>query len=174
MAKQSKKHQEDHMSHISHVIQTSQAIHSSQGKHPKISNEVLGVVAILAIFLIVWFVVKDVNRTNQGVISSNSDSAGQASQVLVHSLSDGQTSDAQDSSLCQILVGQTTVYDATTLSASLSVGVPAYYADNTITVREINSNGCVIDVSGTSDFLAVGQVEKLGTVYATVKQVVLS
>jgi hypothetical protein len=169
MVKHTTKNHEDYTSHISHVIQT------SQSRRPKISNAVLGIVAILAIFLIVLFAFKNVQRNNQEILSRTSDNTvGQASAVLAGAASDVQSSDTQDTPLCQILVGQTTVYDATTLSASLPVGVPAYYADNTVDIQDINSNGCVVEIGGDAEFLAVGQLQKVGTLYVTVKQVVLS
>jgi hypothetical protein len=148
--------------------------HTSYGSRPKISNSVLGIVAIFAIFLIVWAVFKDVNRGNQNVLS-NSDNSGQASEASVQeALAEIQYTESQNTETCKVIVGQTTLYDENTFAASLKVGVSAYYAGNTISVEEINTNGCVVNINGDVEYLAVGQIQRVGTAYVTVREVVLS
>jgi hypothetical protein len=71
-----------------------------------------------------------------------------------------------------LIVGKTTIYDETTLAASLSVGTPAYYSGYSVAVQEINSDGCLVDINGNTEYLAIGQVERVGPLYVTIKDVV--
>ena len=126
---------------------------------PKINNALLGVLAIFAIFLIVYFAVAF--KTNSVNRVQDVDYAGQASVFV-----------AQDLMFCKLIVGQTTVYDDTNLAVTLETGAATYYSGYSVTVVSINENGCVVDVSGNSDYLAIGQVQRLGSLYVTVKDVV--
>jgi hypothetical protein len=128
--------------------------------NPKISNASLGIIAIFAIFLIVYFAIAFKTNTVASA-TQDMDYTGQASVFV-----------AQDLMFCKLIVGQTTVYDNTNLAVTLETGAATYYSGYSITVVSINKNGCVVDVSGTSDYLAIGQVQRLGSVYVTVKDVV--
>jgi hypothetical protein len=143
--------------------------HNLEHKSNKVNNALLGVIAIFAIFLLVYFAVSSkVNAANtvtnvgQDIVTQNADYAGQVSQVLVE----------QDVMSCKLLVGQTTLYDDNTLAVSLEASSSTYYSGNVITVVSVNENGCVIDISGNSDYLAIGQIQRLGSLYVTVKDVV--
>jgi hypothetical protein len=135
---------------------------------PKFNNTLLGIASIFAIFLIVYFSVM-YGRTDS-VLKTESvqgvDSAGQVSVALSDMLP------AQDISMCKLIVGQTTLYDDTTLAVSLESGSSTYYAGYSVSVFSINDNGCVVDVNGNADYLAVGQIQRLGSLYVTVKDIV--
>ncbi len=130
--------------------------HNPEHKHDKINTPLIGIVAIFAIFLIVYMAIE----FRDGGLTQT-DYAGQASEVFV----------AQDVMFCKLLVGQTTIYDDTTLAVTLETGATTYYAGFSVSVVSINENGCVVDISGTSDYLALGQVQRLGSLYVTVKDV---
>jgi len=156
---------------IEHNLQKNHSEHK-----PKISNAVLGIVSIFAIFLIAYFAItfdRVDSTANNGNIQSV-DSAGQAIQVL--SAGDASTTantqvTTSNVASCKIIVGQTTIYDDNTLAVSLETGSSTYYAGYSVTVNSINDNGCVVDISGTNDYLAIGQIERIGSLYVTVKDV---
>jgi hypothetical protein len=138
----------------------------------KVNNYLLGVVAVFAIFFIMWITLKDVDMKYRAASDDiiGTDAVGQAADAV---LTEAQASTAsiQDTSVCKLIVGQTTIYDSTTLAANLNIGGSTYYSGYNIVVKNINSNGCVISVGGNADYIAVGQIEKLGSVYVTVKEV---
>jgi hypothetical protein len=134
--------------------------HNPEHKPHKINNALLGVVAIFAIFLIVYFAIA-FKANNLTTVTQNVDYTGQASQVFV----------AQDVMFCKLLVGQTTLYDDTTLAVTLETGGATYYSGYSVSVVSINKDGCVVDISGTSDYIAKGQIQRLGSLYITVKDV---
>lgn len=130
----------------------------------KINNSVLGIASILAVFLIVYFALNFTLGTSIDTSNTAADSSGYAAQAAL-------SGDAS-ASLCKIIVGMTTAYDDTTLAVTLEEGASATYASYTVSVVSINSNGCVVDIDGVSDYLAVGQIQKVGYLYVTVKDVV--
>ena len=155
-------------------MSTHKTEHTSRSEHPKVSNSLLGIIAIFAIFLIVWFAFKDINRNTQAAISGGANNlvGGATDASVAQALAQTQSSDVLNADICKIVVGQTTIYDETTFASSLEVGASAYYAGNTIKIQKINADGCLIDVNGDVEYLAVGQVQRVGTVYVTVKDVV--
>jgi len=134
--------------------------HNPEHKPHKVNNAIVGVAAIFAIFLIVYLAV-EFRSSGVATPTQNAGYTGQASEVLV----------AQDVMFCKLLVGQTTVYDDTTLAVTLETGAATYYSGYSVSVVSINKNGCVVDIGGTSDYLAIGQVQRLGSLYVTVKDV---
>jgi len=117
---------------------------------------ILGLVAIISIFLIVYIAIHSTS------ISGN-DNAGQASKAVLESQS--------RTILCNILVSQTNAYDNTVMAVSLGAGESTYYRGYTVSVQAINDQGCILDVNGNNDYIALGQIEKLGQVYITVKDI---
>ncbi|HYD03203.1 MAG TPA: hypothetical protein VEC16_02790 [Alphaproteobacteria bacterium] len=158
MAKSSK-----HTHHVHHDSK-SNASGSNEGSKSKVNLPLLSFVAIIAIILIVSMTVSLKNKiahsdSDDYVPTETQDAAGQASSVLV------------DDSLCKLIVGRTTIYDDTTLAVTLATGEHTYYGGFTIRVDQINQEGCVVDVNGNSEYLAVGQIQRLGSVYVTIKGV---
>jgi len=166
MATHNPKHTPVHKSILEHkpVLES----HKSNLEHkPKISNAVLAIVSIFAIFLISYFAVTYRANTDMTSIMpvQTGDSAGLATGVL-----DTQAV-SSDVALCKLIIGQTTINDENTMAISLEVGGATYYSGNSISVTAINDNGCQVDVNGNSDYLAIGQIERLGAVYVTVTDI---
>ena len=149
-----KTHKEEHVSTDKHS--------KTDNHNSKINNSLLAIIAIFAIFFILWISIKDVNGTGSVVPTDNL--AGQALQVAV---ADSTT----QSAICKMIVGQTTIYDTTTLAVSLNAGQSTYYAGYAVTVADVNNNGCSIDINGNTDYIAVGQVQRIGPLYVTVKEI---
>lgn len=136
--------------------------HGPEHQH-KVNNALIGIASIFAIFLIVYFAIMfRTNSVTSTLTAQNVDSAGLASGVIT----------TQDVSSCKLLVGQTTIYDINTLAVSLEAGSATYYAGYSVSVVSVNDNGCVVDINGNSDYLAIGQIQRLGSLYVTVKDVV--
>jgi len=129
-------------------------------------NTIFGIAAILAIFFIVLIAI---SLTSNPTL--NQDNMGQATQIVYDEYSRGYTTGV-DVALCKIIAGLTTVYDGATLAVTLEEGSSTTYAGEIITVKMINDNGCVVSVGETSEYLALGQIQRLGQVYVTVKDVV--
>jgi hypothetical protein len=150
-----KTHKEEHASKDNHS--------KNNNHNPKINNSLLAIIAIFAIFFILWITIKDTNRMSS--VAPTENLAGQALQVAV------ADSAEQNNAICKIIVGQTTIYDTTTLAVSLDAGQSTYYTGYAVTVTQINNNGCTIDINGNTDYIAVGQVQRIGPLYVTVKEV---
>ncbi|MGV8171545.1 MAG: hypothetical protein ACP5OA_02520 [Candidatus Woesearchaeota archaeon] len=129
-------------------------------------NTIFGIAAILAIFFIVLITISLTSNT-----TLNQDNIGQATQIIYDEYSRGYSAGV-DVALCKIIAGLTTVYDDATLAVTLDEGSSTTYAGEIITVKMINDNGCIVSVGETSDYLALGQIQRLGHVYVTVKDVV--
>jgi len=142
-------------------------------KH-KVNNSLLAILAIFAIFFIAWITTKDnilqVNVATTASSASTNDVAGQATDaVLTQAVQDNTP--ISNSAMCKLIVGQTTIYDRSTLAINLESGASTYYAGYTVSVQDVNSNGCVVGINGNSDFIAVGQIQRIGALYVTVKEV---
>lgn len=134
-------------------------------KHkPKISNLSLGILSIFAIFLIVFMALNfaPTSSTTYNVDQAY-DRSGYATQAVLQET---------DLPLCKIVVGLSTVYDSNVLAITLEEGASTTYSGKTISVGQINADGCVIGVSDESDYLAKGQIQRLGYLYVTVIDVV--
>ena len=143
---------------------------SQNGGHnaPKTNNVIIGIVAIVSILLIVWLTADRIHSNN--IAQANNNYAGQATQVLLNANNNANGASTTVPT-CKIIVGKTTVYDDTNLAISLDSSGSTYYAGHTIAVKDINANGCVVSVDKESDYLAVGQIQQIGFVYITVKDV---
>jgi len=124
-------------------------------------NTLYAIGSIIAIFLIVYYAINFVPA--QTVPSTNTDSLGYAVQTAA-------VDDA--GAYCKLILGLTTVYDNAVMTVSLEEGSSTTYAGDIISVGTINDNGCVVSVSGVSEYLAIGQIQRIGQVYVTVKEVV--
>ena len=131
----------------------------------KNNNALLGIAAIIAIVFIVWIAVNNNAETNNSNTSTNalSDNSGKASAVIVENI--------QDTALCRLIVGQSEVYDNTNLVTGLQKDSSTYYSGHNILVTNINSDGCQINIDGNTDYIAVGQIQKIGSLYVTVKSI---
>ena len=136
-------------------------------KKPKISNAILSVFAIFAIVLIVW--ITTLSTSGVSTAQSNANLAGSAIQVAYDSSATGSN---ENLAFCKMIIGTTTLYDGTTIAASLSAGESVYYTGHTITVKEITKDVCVISVDDGSDYIALGQVQELNSLFITVKDIV--
>ena len=149
---------------VKHV--KSSALKSNDSKS---NNYFIAVAAILGIFIIVYLALNSVT-----VFSSDS-SSNSATPVATSDSSNGNVGQAslvaETVRLCKFVAAPTTIYDSQSLSVTLEKGASTYYQGNTITVDDITNNGCIISVGQSQDFLAVGQLQKLGTVYVTVTEV---
>jgi hypothetical protein len=137
------------------------------GEHKpfKINNALLGVVGIFAIFIILYLAITfSPVQQNSSLVqqSTSADLSGQASAVLQNT----------QSSVCNLIVGQTTIYDDTTLATSLKSGESTYYSGYIVSVEDINSDGCVVNINNNKDYIAVGQIQRLGPLYVTVKGII--
>jgi len=136
----------------------------------KFNNSLIAIASIFTIFLITYFaIIVANNRIANSVANANvlqgADSAGLASGVIAQDAASSVAS-------CKLIVGQTTLYDDTTLAVTLEAGSSTYYAGYSVSVTSVNDNGCVVDINGNSDYLAIGQIQRLGSLYVTVKDVV--
>jgi hypothetical protein len=145
--------------------------HHKEAKKPRISNAVFGVISIFAIFFIVWLSLNGTARNNAVNTESNSDSIGQAAQALYGDSSDTSSLEQDIAPICKVIVGKTTSYDGTILATSLSADESTYYSGYTVGIKEINNEGCVVDINGNSDYLAIGQIQKIGPLYVTVTDI---
>jgi hypothetical protein len=75
--------------------------------------------------------------------------------------------------LCKLIVSQTTVYDDTALATVLGVGEYSQYAGFTVAIHEINDKGCLVNINGVSDYIAAGQIQRVGSLFVTVKEVLM-
>jgi len=132
-----------------------------QLKGHKVNNYLIAAVGIVAIVVIVYLAVLGSSYTpaSSSINQNSNDAAGQASLV------------AAPVRACRFIAAPTTIYDSQSLSVSLEKGASTYYSGNTVTVEDITDYGCIINVGGERDFLAVGQLQKLGPMYITVKEV---
>jgi hypothetical protein len=132
---------------------------------PKTNNYLLAAVAIIAIVIIVWLALssKSYSPSSNSLVTGN---------VIISDTATGGAVAAGPSRLCKFIAAPTTIYDENSLSVTLGKGASTYYSGNTITVEDITTDGCILNVGGSRDFLAVGQVQRLGTVYITIKEVV--
>jgi hypothetical protein len=129
----------------------------------KVNNSLLGIVAIFAIFLIVYFAMTFTPRISPGTSNQVADQSGYVAQSAVQ--------ESVGAALCKLVVGMTTIYDSTTLAVTLEEGASTAYAGRTVSVTSINSDGCVVKIDYVDDYLAVGQIQKVGTLYVTVTDV---
>ena len=127
--------------------------------HPKVNNMLIAVVAIFAICFIVYFAINSGHGSIASTQTSNADNTGQAFTPI--------TIDRT----CNFMVSGTSIFDSSSLSAILDKGGQVFYQGKTISLDDTNSNGCVIDVNGQSDFVAVGQLQQIGPVYVLVKEI---
>jgi hypothetical protein len=130
-------------------------------EQPRISRTNNYLIAIFAIVAIVIIVILALKSGAQSTITSALPNVGQATAVL------------QETRSCKILVSVNNNYDTNTLSVTLGEGASTYYAGNTITIEEVNSNGCILSVNSVSEFLAIGQLQKISITYVTVKDVII-
>jgi len=137
------------------------------GHKPKISNSVLGIISIFAIFLIV-FIALNFTPTSSTTYDMDSidDRSGYVTQAVIQ---DDATS--MSVPICKMVIGLSTVYDSMVLGAMLEEGASATYFGKTVTVISMNADGCVVDVEGESEYLAVGQIQRVGYLYITVTDV---
>jgi hypothetical protein len=133
-------------------------------KPHKLNNVLLSIIAILAIFFIVW--VTTYSTTRGHVVQSNDNLIGQATQAVSDNSNDLHLS------FCKLIVRETAIYDGTVLTTSLSVGESVYYSGHTISIKEITNDVCVVGVDESFDYIALGQIQKLNSVYITVKDIV--
>jgi hypothetical protein len=139
-------------------------------KHPssdnsKVNNTWVAIAGIIGIFLIVVIALATIRHNSlvaQNMADSASiDTAGQAAAIY------------QTSAACRIIISNTDSLDAAqSLSTTLSMADSTTYNMYEITVDDIKSDGCIISVDGESDFIATGQVQKLGQVYVSVKDII--
>jgi hypothetical protein len=137
-------------------------------KH-KISNFTLAMVAILAIVLITYFAIiftpgTAVDTSQITTSSVNTDQSGYTTEAVLQ--------EGTKATSCKLICGMTTLYDETTLAVTLGEGASTTYAGRTVSVSSINSNGCMIQVDYVKEYLALGQIQKVGTLYVTVTDVV--
>jgi hypothetical protein len=132
----------------------------SENTHQKVNNTLLGITAILAILLIVLFTV---NGSKQGTLRTDTGMAIEIALSEVNSETNVQ--------LCKLIVGTTTAYDGTMLSTILASGASSYYSGFSVAIDAINDDGCVVNINGNSDYIAVGQMQKVGPLYVTVREV---
>lgn len=120
------------------------------------------VVAIVAIIIITAIAVN--SNSGNYVTSNNYDNSGLVSGIIT-------TSEDVTSSLCKIVVNTNTVHDGSELITSLEVGAYVTYDVYRISIANINSNGCNVAIDGSDEYIAVGQIQKIGPVYVTVQEV---
>jgi hypothetical protein len=152
--------------HHEHHDSEHQISHASK-KNPKISNALIAVVSIFAIFLVTYFALtfrtNTLNSVDQIQNRDNVDSNGQVLNVVRQDVT---------SVSCKLLVSPTTLYDDKTLAVGLEAGSVTYYSGNIISVISVNDNGCVVGIGESNDYIAIGQIQRIGSLYVTVKEVV--
>jgi len=133
---------------------------SKNHKSDKINITLIGITALIAILLIVWIAID----TNTITTNSNSnDVFGQASLVINENI--------HDSTLCSLIVSQSESSDSNSLAVGLQVDSSTYYSGHNVLIKAINADGCMIDIDGNADYVAVGQIQKIGSVYVTIKDI---
>jgi hypothetical protein len=120
---------------------------------------ILGMTAIVSIFLIVLIVISSGSVQSKAV---SKDTSGQASDVLLNSADTGS---------CKLIIAQTTSYDNNVMAITLHQSEIAYYKGHMIKLIDVNDAGCVASVDGSSDYVALGQIQKIGLLYLTVKDI---
>ena len=142
---------------------------TSKSSGSKSNNYFIAIAAILGIFIIVYL-----------ALSSSTSVSSSSSPDTVNSVaaSDGSSANVGQASLiagtvrvCKFVAAPTTIYDSQSLSVMLEKGASTYYQGSTITVDDVTNNGCIISVGKSQDFLASGQLQKLGNVYITVTEI---
>jgi hypothetical protein len=134
----------------------------------KPNTTVIAIASIVAILLIVVMTVSFNNRV-ANANNANLDYTGKVSEVAPQVVQE-----TKDNSLCKLIVGRTTIYDDSTLAVTLGVEETTFYSGYSIKVVSVNSEGCVVDINGNNDYLASGQVQRLGNLYVTVKDTILN
>jgi hypothetical protein len=141
----------------------------------KISNSVLGIAAIIAIFLIVYVTVGFTPKLTILSASYNSnptsDQSGYAAEAIAEDY--GEYADTSSTLSCNILLGLNADYDYNAMSVTLESESSITYAGNTISVGFVNDDGCMVIVGETSEYLALGQIQRVGPVYVTVRDIVI-
>jgi hypothetical protein len=124
----------------------------------KVNITLIGITALIAILLITWIAI-DTNM----VTNSNNDAYGQVSQAM--------TENINDRPLCRLIIGQNENYDSTNLLTGLQIDSNTYYLGHNIVVKELYANGCLVSVDEASEYIAVGQIQKVGQLYITIKNI---
>lgn len=131
-----------------------------ENKSHEANTTLVAVFALAAILIITWIAIS----TNTAVINNSRDDAvGQASSVIIETIA--------DTKLCNIILSTTKYYGANNLIVGLHEESVTYYSGYNVLVKSVNSNGCIIDINGNSDYIAVGQIQKIGPLYVTVKSI---
>ena len=140
---------------------------SKENKPTKINVTLLAIVALFAIVLITQITINNINNrinivsNTNTITNSNSDNVGQASEAIIETI--------PDLPLCKMIVSKTESYDTTNLITGLQVDSNTYYSGYNIAVTQINSNGCTINIDGNNDYITIGQIQKIGPLYVTIK-----
>jgi len=137
-------------------------INKSKNKS-KVNTPLISVIAILAIVLIVWIAID----TNNAFIRSSS-SEGNKYNQLSGQVTAVINEDIQDTALCKLIISQNEAYDNTEIITGLQTGLSTYYSGQNIEITTINSDGCTININGNSDYIVIGQIQKIGQLYVTV------
>lgn len=128
-------------------------------EHQKANILPVAITAIIAIVLIVFLTIDNPGASTV----MGEDSVGNAAEVL-------SSQELQDIMLCKLFITKTDG-DETALSTVLAKGDSSYYAGFALSVEEINSNGCIVNINGNSDYVVVGQIQRVGPLYVTVREV---
>jgi hypothetical protein len=117
----------------------------------------LGITAIISIFIIVLIAI---NSSSGSQAYSDNNNVGKVAEAF-----------NKDFSMCKIIVGQTTSYDDNVMAVSLGTGDSTEYTGFAVSVASIDDKGCMIDVDGKTQYLVLGQIQKVGPLYVTVKDI---
>ncbi len=134
---------------------------SKETKSNKINTTLIGIVAIIGILLISWIAISHNQNTIKS--SSNADTVGQVSEVI--------TANIEDRPLCKFIVSKSEAYDNTNLITGLQVDSNVDYLGQNILITDINDNGCTIKINDNTEYIAIGQIQKIGPLYVTVTNV---
>ncbi|MGV8086185.1 MAG: hypothetical protein ACP5N1_01010 [Candidatus Woesearchaeota archaeon] len=132
----------------------------TEHKSHEVNTTLVAVFALAAILIITWIAI---STNSAAVNNSRNDVVGQASGVIVETIA--------DTKLCNIILGTTKYYGATNLIVGLHEESITYYAGYNVLIKSVNSNGCIVDINENSDYIAVGQIQKVGPLYVTVKSI---
>jgi len=127
-----------------------------ENKHTKVDNTILGITAIVSIFIIVLIVI----NSNSSPQAYTNDNVGNAAVMF------------KDSSMCNIIIGQTMSYDDNVMAVSLGTDESTQYTGYVVSVESIDDNGCTINIGGDEEYLALGQIQRVGSLYVTIKDIV--
>jgi hypothetical protein len=137
----------------------------------KINNSVLGIIAIVSIVLITYMAINSTVRSN---VYTQNDIIGQA--FVAEDFFDYSTISVIEEytsiPACKLIIGMTTVYDESNLAVSLEQGASVTYKDIFLRVDSINDDGCKLRIDGIVEYVSIGQIQKVGSVYITVIDVV--